>query len=95
MAKNAGKYDCPYMFASPAWCRKSAAFFSQKGFQNIAVDPKFDILITNKRKEPVVVHAVGIEVSYAEMVTVSGGDSGRLRKSKWTANTRSSCLVLL
>jgi hypothetical protein len=73
-AKKEGEYDCPYMFASPAWCRKSAAFFSQKGLQNIAIDPRFDILITNKRKEPVVVHSVGIEISYAEMITVSLGD---------------------
>lgn len=72
--KKEGKYDCPYLFDSPAWCRKAAAFFSQKGLQNVAIDPRFDILLTNKRKEPVVVHSVGIEISYAAMVTVSLGD---------------------
>lgn len=69
-----GKYNCPYLFADPAWCRRAAVFFSQKRLQNVAIDPKFDILITSKRKEPVVVHSIGIEIAYAEMVTVSLGE---------------------
>lgn len=77
--KKQGEYDCPYMFANPVWCRKSASFFSQRGLQNIAIDPKFDILITNKKKEPVVVHSIGVEISYAEMVTVSLGDWETIR----------------
>jgi hypothetical protein len=68
--KKQGTYDCPYMFDNPAWCRKSTAFFFQKDPQNIAIDPKFDILIANKRKEPAVVDSFGIEISYAEMITV-------------------------
>ncbi|MBZ5680741.1 MAG: hypothetical protein LAO24_11625 [Acidobacteriia bacterium] len=72
--KKKGTYDCPYMFASPDWCRKSAAFFSQKDLQNIAIDPLFDVMVTNKRKEPVIVDSVGIEIAYAAMNTVSLGD---------------------
>ena len=72
--KKQGEYDCPYMFARPDWCRKSAAFFSQKGLQNIAIDPTFDILVTNTRKEPVVVDSIGVDIAYAAMNTVTLGD---------------------
>jgi hypothetical protein len=77
--KEQGLYDCPDLFANRVWCRKCAGFFSQKGLQNIAIDPKFDILVTNKKKEPVVLHSIGVEVSYAEMVTVSLGDWETIR----------------
>jgi hypothetical protein len=68
-----GDFACPDMFADSGWCRKVAAFFAQKGLQEIAIDPRFDILVTNPVERPVTLHAIGVEVAYAEQVEVTLG----------------------
>ena len=68
-----GDFACPYMFASPDWCRKAAAFFAQKGLQEIAIDPRFDILVVNQTERPVVLHTIGVEIAFAQDVVVSLG----------------------
>ena len=62
------------MFASEDWCVKVRGFFSQQGLQNIAIDPRFDVLVINPDDRPVILQGVGIEIVYAEQVTVSLGD---------------------
>ena len=69
-----GEYVCPYMFADSRWCTKAAAFFSQQGLQEVAIDPRFDVLVFNPGERPVIVQAIGVEIAYAEEVIVSLGD---------------------
>ncbi len=69
-----GDFVCPGMFASGDWCTRVHGFFSQRGLQNIAIDPRFDVLVVNPDDRPVILQALAIEIVYAEQVTVSLGD---------------------
>jgi hypothetical protein len=71
--KKAGNYTCPYLFENNDWCRKAKGFFSQRDLQEIAIDPEFDILVTNSLNSSVVLHSIGIEIVYASHVTVTLG----------------------
>jgi hypothetical protein len=67
-------FVCPWMFASEDWCLKVQGFFSQRGLQNIAIDPRFDVLVFNPDDRPVILQGLAIEIAHAEQVTVSLGD---------------------
>jgi hypothetical protein len=62
------------MFASDDWCEKVQGFFSQRGLQEIAIDPRFDVLVVNPDDRPVIVQGVGVEIVFATQVTISLGD---------------------
>ena len=67
-------YVCPWMFASEEWCTKVEGFFSQQGLQNVAIDPRFDVLVVNPGDRPLILQGLAVEIVYAEHVTVSLGD---------------------
>jgi hypothetical protein len=67
-------YVCPWMFAAGDWCTKVEGFFSQKGLQNIAIDPRFDVLVMNPSDRPLIIQGLAVEIVYAEQVTVSLGN---------------------
>jgi hypothetical protein len=73
MRRRRDDFVCPDMFADSRWCKKVAAFFAQKGLQEIAIDPRFDILVINPTERPVVLHTIGVEIAFAEQVVVSLG----------------------
>jgi hypothetical protein len=72
--KRSGKYICPSMFAIAQWCARAEMFFSQKGLQNKAIDPVFDVTIKNSGQRPAIVTNIGVEIAYAGYNTVSLGD---------------------
>ncbi|MEO0425037.1 MAG: toll/interleukin-1 receptor domain-containing protein [Pseudomonadota bacterium] len=72
--KAEGAYVCPALFTHPDRCRQAARFFAQKDLQNEAIDPSFDILLSNHTGEALVILSLGVEIEFAAQITVSLGD---------------------
>jgi hypothetical protein len=72
--KQDGHWICPALFAYGEWCKKSSSLFSQIGLQENAIDPKFDLLVKNGGREPLLLMKVGVEIVHAAHVTISLGD---------------------
>ncbi|MEM9387736.1 MAG: TIR domain-containing protein [Pseudomonadota bacterium] len=72
--KASGAYVCPALFTRPERCRQAARFFAQKHLQNEAIDPSFDILLSNHSGDTLLILSLGVEIEFAAQITVSLGD---------------------